>query len=124
MGDQKSEIDTGEVKRILKILKENLTDLQKDDGNYDSVHSNCDVTSTDLGRYSAAAGISASSSSAYNQISTQYGSFLDSYKGIVEALEEIVGNHDKKEQENTNAANRVKTSDSGAAPTTGNTSTY
>ncbi|NKZ02463.1 hypothetical protein [Actinomadura latina] len=123
MGDQKSEIDRDEVRRILKILKENYDDFSKDKGTVNDITTNCDITKSDLGNYPAVTGLSMSSSQAYTQIKGQYNSFLQSYQGVIEALESMVGNHEKKEQENTAAANRAMNG-SGGSPNTGNTGAY
>lgn len=124
MGDQKSEIDTEEVKKILKKLRANYEDFEQGKGTRNDISVNGNITNAELGQYPAVAGLAASTMSAYNQIKTQYDQFLTSYKGVIDALDRMVGNHDEKEQQNTAAANRTITSGGGPAPTTKNTSAY
>ncbi|MEU8799004.1 hypothetical protein [Spirillospora sp. NPDC048819] len=125
MGDQKSEIDRDEVRKILKKLKDNLAEFDDGKGTRNDISVHGNITNADLGQYPAVQGLAASTTAAYTQIKTQYDSFLRSYDGIIKALERMVGNHDEKEKENAAAANRTMTNGSGGpAPTTHNTSAY
>ncbi|TDC66581.1 hypothetical protein E1200_16525 [Actinomadura sp. GC306] len=124
MGDQKSEIDRDEVRKILKKLKDNLAEFESGKGTRNDISVHGNITNADLGQYPAVQGLVASTTTAYTQIKTQYDSFLQSYDGIIQALERIVGNHDEKEQQNAAAANRTLANGSGATPTTSNTSAY
>jgi hypothetical protein len=124
MGDQKSEIDTEEVKKILKKLRANYEDFDKGKGTRNDISVHGNITNAELGQYPAVQGLAASTTAAYTQIKTQYDQFLQSYKGVIDALDRMVGNHDEKEQQNTAAANRAMTSGGAATPTTKNTSAY
>ena len=121
MGDQKSEIDTEEVKKILKKLRANYEDFEDGDGTRNDISLNGNITNAELGQYPAVAGLAASTQSAYSQIKTQYDQFLNSYKGIIDALDRMVGNHEEKEQQNTTNANQAM---NGSSPTTNNTNAY
>ncbi|TDD32527.1 hypothetical protein E1287_22335 [Actinomadura sp. KC06] len=124
MGDQKSEIDTEEVKKILKRLRANLEDFEKGQGKRNDISMHGNITTAELGQYPAVSGLSASTQSAYSQIKGQYDAFLRSYQGIIDALDRMVSNHDEKEQQNTAAANRAMTSGGGSTPTNQNTGAY
>ncbi|MGP4027565.1 hypothetical protein [Actinomadura sp. 3N407] len=124
MGDQKSEIDRDEVRKILKKLKDNLAEFDDGKGTRNDISVHGNITNADLGQYPAVQGLAASTTAAYNQIKAQYDAFLRSYDGIIQALDRMVGNHDEKEQQNAAAANRTMADGSGATPNTSNTSAY
>ncbi|MFI0481884.1 hypothetical protein [Actinomadura sp. 9N215] len=125
MGDQKSEIDTEEVKKILTKLRANLEEFDKGKGTRNDISMHGNITNADLGQYPAVQGLAASTQTAYSQIKSQYDTFIQSYQSIIDALDRMVGNHDEKEQQNAAAANRAMTNDgSGATPTTKNTGAY
>lgn len=120
----KSEIDVDEVKKILKILKDELAKF--DDGSQGSrseISVKGHMTSGELGNYPAVTqGLGLTTNQAYSQIKAQYDQFVTSFDGVISSLELIVKNHGDKEQENTAAAQRVTTSSS--TPNTGNTKAY
>ncbi|TMQ97812.1 hypothetical protein ETD83_19900 [Actinomadura soli] len=107
MGDQKSEIDTEEVRKIIKALKANREKFDEGKGSAFDLQQNGNITAQDLGMYPAGQALGASTIAAFNQISGQYQEFINSYDQVIEALERMVGNHDEKEQTNVTAANRV-----------------
>ncbi|TDD32533.1 hypothetical protein E1287_22365 [Actinomadura sp. KC06] len=107
MGDQKSEIDTEEVRKIIKNLRATRDRFEEGSGSTFDVQQNGNITMRDLGDYPAARTLSESTSAAFAQISGQYQAFLTSFDGVLDALDKMVGNHDEKEQTNTAAANRV-----------------
>ena len=108
MGGKKSEIDTDEVRKIIKVLKANREKFEEGKGTTFELQQKGNITVQDLGMYPAGQALGASTTAAYNQISGQYQAFISSYDQIIGALERMVGNHVEKEQTNINAANRVK----------------
>ncbi len=114
MGQQKSEIDRDEVRKIIKVLKANLKEFDEKEGTSFDVQQNGQITTQDLGAYPAGQALGQSTSAAYTQISSQYQQFLSSYDSLIEALEKMVGNHDEKEQKNAAAASSVSTGASNA----------
>ncbi|MFI0481878.1 hypothetical protein [Actinomadura sp. 9N215] len=123
MGDQKSEIDTEEVKKIIKVLKDERQLFESGPGTEFDLQQNGNITQRDLGMYPAGRVLGESTSQAFGQISAQYKQFLASYDGVIEALDRMVGNHDEKEQTNISSANAV-TSGQGAAADRGNTGKF
>ncbi|MFI0372734.1 hypothetical protein ACH35V_33145 [Actinomadura sp. 1N219] len=107
MGDQKSEIDTEEVRKIIKALKAEREKFEEAPGTTLEVQQKGNITVQDLGTYHAGHALAASTGAAFRQISSQYEAFLDSYDGVIQALERMIGNHDEKEQTNIAAANAV-----------------
>lgn len=109
MGQQKSEIDRDEVRKIIKLLRANLKEFDEKDGTSFDVQQNGQITTQDLGMYPAGQALAQSTSAAYTQVSSQYQQFLTSYDNVIKALERMVGNHDEKEQKNAAAASSVST---------------
>ncbi|MBO2454317.1 hypothetical protein J4573_45030 [Actinomadura barringtoniae] len=121
----KSEIDVDEVKKILKVLKDEIAKF--DDGSQGTrseISVKGHMTSGELGNYPAVTqGLGLTTNQAYGQIKGQYDAFVNAYDQVIQSLEQIVKNHGDKEQQNTAAANRVTTNSSNQ-PTTSNTSSW
>jgi hypothetical protein len=121
----KSEIDVDEVKKILKVLKDELAKF--DDGSPGSrseISVKGHMTAGELGNYPAVTqGLALTTNQAYGQIKGQYEAFVNAYDGVIQSLEQIVKNHGDKEQQNTAAANRVTTNNQ-QTPSTGSTGAY
>ncbi|QFG22082.1 hypothetical protein [Actinomadura sp. WMMB 499] len=104
---QKSEIDKDEVRAILRVLRNNLATFESGSGTRNDISMNANITNSELGQYPAVSALNASSQSAYGQIKGQYDGFLNSYQGIIDALDRIVGNHEETDQGNAANANQV-----------------
>ncbi|MFC0037055.1 hypothetical protein [Actinomadura rayongensis] len=121
----KSEIDTTEAKRILKILEDNLDAFTSGDGTPSDLQSHGNITQAQLGgpQFDTAVQLGETTADAYRVISEQYNGFVQSYGQVIEALRRAVQGHDDKEQQNTAAVNSVQPTNV-TSPTTSNTQTY
>ncbi|WP_019632911.1 hypothetical protein [Actinomadura atramentaria] len=121
----KSEIDRDAAKKILKILQDNLNELQNGDGSAGDVQQFGNVTAQQLGAgFATAQHLGTNTQSAYTVINGQYNALIQSYQAVINSLNQAVGNHVKSEDENTATVNSVNTSVAPPTPNYGNTSAY
>ncbi|WP_018653684.1 hypothetical protein [Actinomadura flavalba] len=124
----KSEIDRDEARAILKKLQANLEDLRSGPGSAAEVQSNGNVTSAQLGAgsgmFATGMHLGANTARAYSTINSQYTALVTSYEQVINSLKRAVGEHDKKEEQNTATANSVNTNATSARPTTRNTQAF
>jgi hypothetical protein len=119
------EIEKDDVKKILKILRDDYEAYNDGSGTLNDIQSKGNITTAQLGDYPAAHSLQASTTAAYNNLNTQYNAFLNSYKAVIEAMEKAVGNYEEMETNNTATANSVSTaSPSNSNANTRNTSAF
>lgn len=123
---KKLEIEKDEVKKILKILRDDYESYNSGSGTLNELQSKGNITTAQLGNYPAAMSLQASTQKAYLQLNQTYNAFLSSYEAVINALEKAVGNYEDMEHNNTAAANGVDSpaTNTGSKPTTKNTSAY
>ncbi|MDL4772855.1 MULTISPECIES: hypothetical protein [Thermomonosporaceae] len=117
------DIDKDDVKKILKILRDDYEAYSDGSGTLNDIQSNGNITTAQLGDYPAAQSLQASTSAAYSNLNTQYNSFLTSYKSVIDALEKAVENYEDMETNNTATANGVSTSGTSSS-NNGNTTAF